>query len=101
MGTEGLHFGAALASPAERYRVTLEREAAHPLQAAEREKRGRMYALLEGTAAWCVRVLWESAEAAPAREYLAARGLEEGALRAFRVGWAPAAGDRVITASRR
>ena len=37
-----------------------------------------------------------AAEAAPAREYLASRGLEEGALRAYRVGWAPDAWDRVL-----
>jgi DNA primase len=101
METEGLDFGAALESLAERYRVPLEREAEDPAQAAEREKRERLHALLERTAAWYVRVLWESEEAAPARDYLRRRGLEEPALRAFRVGWAPNAWDRVITASRR
>ncbi len=95
METEGLDFGAALESLAERYRVVLERDTEDPRDAARRERRDRLLALLERTAAWYVRVLWESAEAEPAREYLAARGLEEGALRAFRVGWAPGAWDRV------
>jgi DNA primase len=101
METEGLDFGAALESLAERYRVPLERDTEDPRDAARRERRERLLALLERTAAWYVRVLWESAEAAPAREYLAGRGLEEAALRAFRVGWAPGAWDRVLQGSRR
>ena len=36
-----------------------------------------------------------------AREYLAGRGLEEGTLREFRVGYAPSAWDTVLNASRR
>src|SRR3954454_22245327 len=117
METEGLDFGAGLESLAERYRVPLERETEDPRDAAKRERRERLgapprrtgagerrerlLALLERTAAWYVRVLWESEEAAGAREYLASRGLEEGALRAFRVGWAPTAWDRVVNGSRR
>jgi DNA primase len=101
METEGLEFGEALESLAERYRVPLERETEDPREAARRERRDRLLALLERTAAWYVRMLWESEEAAPAREYLGSRGLEEGALRAFRVGWAPGAWDRVVSASLR
>ena len=48
-----------------------------------------------------MRVLWEAPEAATAREYLASRGLQEDALRAYRVGWAPDAFDRVLNGSRR
>jgi DNA primase len=99
METEGLDFSAALESLAERYRVSLEREAEDPRDAARRQRRERLLALLERTAAYYVRVLWESPEAAPAREYLTSRGLEEGALRAFRVGFAPDAWNRVLTAS--
>src|SRR4051812_26816328 len=100
MDTEGLDFGAALEWLAERYRVPLERETEDPQETARRERRERLYAVLERTAAWYVRVLWQSEEAAPAREYLRSRGLEEEALRAFRVGWAPRAWDRVINGSR-
>jgi DNA primase len=101
METEGLDFGAALESLAERYRVPLERETEDPRDAARRERRERLYALLERTAAYYGRVLWESPEAAGAREYLAGRGLQEDALRAYRVGWAPDAFDRVLDGSRR
>src|SRR4051812_41486739 len=101
METEGLDFGAALESLAERYRVPLERETEDPRDAAKRQRRERLLALLERTAAYYVRVLWESPDAAAAREYLARRGLEEGAVRAFRVGFAPDAWDRVLSASRR
>jgi len=101
MDTEGLDFGTALELLAERYRVPLERDTEDPREAERRERDSRLYALLERTAAYYVRVLWESPEAAGAREYLASRGLEEGALRAYRVGWAPDAWDRVVTGSQR
>jgi DNA primase len=101
METEGLDFTAALESLAERTGTELEREAEDPRDAARRVRRERLLALLERTAAWYVRMLWESAEAAPARGYLAERGLEEAALREFRVGWAPEAWDRVVGASGR
>jgi DNA primase len=100
METEGLDFAGALEWLADRYRVPLEREAEDPQEAARRQRRDRLLALLERTAAYYVRVLWESGEAAPAREYLGGRGLEEGTLREFRVGFAPGAYDRVVAASR-
>jgi DNA primase len=101
METEGLDFAGALESLADRYGVQLEREAEDPREAARRAQRDRLLALLERTAAYYVRVLWESPEAAAAREYLAARGLEEATLREFRVGFSPGAFDRVLTASSR
>ena len=48
-----------------------------------------------------MRYLWDSGEAAPAREYLASRGLDEAALREFRVGYAPSAYDTLLHAVRR
>ncbi len=101
METEGLDFAGALEWLAERAGVELERDAEDPREAERRGRRDRLLRRLERTAAYYVRMLWESDEAAPAREYLAGRGLEEGALREFRVGYAPSAWDRVLTASRR
>ena len=101
METEGLDFAGALESRADRYGVEREREAEDPATAARRERTDRLLALLERTAAYYVRVLWESPEAVGAREYLASRGLEEGALREFRVGFSPGAFDRVVGASER
>jgi DNA primase len=101
MATEGLDFTGALEALADRYNVELERETEDPRDAARRERRERLLALLERTAAYYVRVLWESGEAARAREYLAERGLQEGVLREYRVGYAPKAWDKVLMASRR
>src|SRR3954465_8584651 len=97
MDTEGLDFTGAMESLAERYRVPLERETEDPRDAARRERRERLFALLERSAAVYVRVLWEAPEAEAARTYLGSRGLSEDALRAYRVGWAPDAWDRVLT----
>jgi DNA primase len=101
METEGLDFAGALETLADRYGVQLEREEEDPASAARRERSDRLRALLERTAAYYVRVLWESGEASAAREYLASRGLEEVALREFRVGFSPGAFDRVVGASMR
>jgi DNA primase len=101
METEGLDFTGALESLADRYGIELERDAEDPRDAERRARRDRLLALLERTAAYYVRVLWESPEAADARAYLASRGLEEAVLREYRVGYAPSAWDRVLTASRR
>ena len=101
METEGLDFASALESLAERAGVELEAEQEDPQAAKRRDREGRLLALLERTAAYYVRVLWESKEAADAREYLLGRGLSEGALRQFRVGYSPSAWDTVLNASRR
>jgi len=100
METEGLDFAGALESLAQRYGVELERDAEDPRDAAKRVRRERLLALLERTAAYYVRVLWESPEAVGAREYLTSRGLQEGVLREFRVGYAPSRWDTVLVASR-
>src|SRR5829696_4366649 len=101
METEGLDFGSALESLADRAGVELQAEAEDPRAMKRRDRESRLLALLERTAAYYVRVLWESKEAADAREYLLGRGLSEGALRQFRVGYSPSAWDTLLNASRR
>jgi DNA primase len=99
--TEGVDFKGALELLAERYGVELQREAEDPKEEERRRRRERLLELLSRTAAYYERYLWESEEAARARQYLLGRGLEEQALREFRVGYAPSAWDRVLLASRR
>jgi DNA primase len=100
METEGLDFKAAMESLADRFGVALETEDEDPAAASRRQRRERLYTLLARATAYYARYLWESAEAAPAREYLLGRGLTEGTLREFRVGYAPSAWDRMWRASR-
>jgi DNA primase len=99
--TEGVDFKEALELLADRCGVELEREAEDPREAERRRRRERLLELLARTTAYYERCLWESKEAARAREYLEGRGLREESLRAFRVGYAPSAWDRVLLASRR
>src|SRR4051812_31481110 len=98
---EGLDFKGALEHLADRYGVRLEPVEEDPATAARRQERERLLELLERTAAFYVRYLWDSGEAAPAREYLASRGLDEAVLREFRVGYAPSAYDTLLRAVRR
>jgi DNA primase len=99
--TEGVDFKGALELLAERYGIELQREEEDPKEAERRKHRDRLLELLSRTASYYERCLWESEEAAKAREYLAGRGLGEEILREFRVGYAPSAWDRVLLASRR
>ncbi len=99
--TEGVDFKGALELLAERYAVELQLEQEDPREAERRKRRERLLELLKRTTAYYERYLWESSEAAKAREYLLGRGLKEEILREFRVGYAPSAWDRVLLASRR
>lgn len=100
MQTEGLDFRGALESLAQRFGVALEMEDEDPQARMRRERRERLHALLDRAAGYYARYLWESAEAGKARDYLAGRGLEVETLRAFRVGYAPSAWDKMLLASR-
>src|SRR3954469_18189738 len=99
--TEGLDFKGALEYLADRYGIALEAVEEDPAVAEQRRTRERLHELLERTATFYVRYLWDSAEAGPAREYLASRGLDEGTLREFRVGYAPSAYDTLLQSVRR
>ncbi|HEY2718954.1 MAG TPA: DNA primase [Solirubrobacteraceae bacterium] len=99
--TEGVDFKGALELLAERYGVELQREKEDPRAEALRKRRERLLELLKRTAEYYARYLWESSEAAKARDYLLGRGLTEEMLREFRVGYAPSAWDKVLLASRR
>ena len=99
--TEGVDFKGALELLAERYGVELEREQEDPREAERRQARERLLELLGRATDYYERYLWESKEAAHAREYLAERGLGEEILREFRVGYSPSAWDTMMVASRR
>jgi DNA primase len=101
METEGLGFSEALEVLADRFNVQLERQQEDPREAQFRERRERLWKLLERTAAYYVRVLWEAPEAEHAREYLRSRGLDEQTCRQFRVGYSPNAWEKVVGASMR
>jgi DNA primase len=99
--TESVDFRGALELLADRCGIELQREQEDPEEAKRRRGRERLLELLTRTAAYYERCLWESTEAARARDYLLGRGLSEEILREFRVGYAPSAWDRVLLASRR
>ncbi|HXB16319.1 MAG TPA: DNA primase [Solirubrobacteraceae bacterium] len=99
--TEGVDFRGALELLAERYGIELQREQEDPGEAERRQARERLLELLSRAADYYQRYLWESEEAAHAREYLSERGLGEEILREFRVGYSPSAWDKLMVASRR
>ena len=100
MQTEGLDFVGAMESLAERFGVTLEVADEDPEAKARRERRDRLHSLLDRAAAYYARYLWEAKEAEGARAYLAGRGLAEETLKAYRVGYAPSAWDRLLLVAR-
>ena len=89
--TEQLDFVGAVEFLAERFNVPLEYDESSPQADADRKRRERLYALLEQATSFYERYLWDSDAGAPAREYLAGRGLGEATCREFRLGLAPLA----------
>src|SRR5215210_209026 len=98
---EGLTFPEAVESLGERYGVELKREEEDPRAEERRRRKARLWELLELTAKYYERYLWESQKAGRARTYLQERGLGEDVLRRFGVGMAPSAWDQVLTGSQR
>ena len=100
METESLSFPEAIEALAERFGVRVEPAEEDPGAVERRKRRERLLSLLERTTSFYERVLAESAEAAGARELLAARGLNAETIASFRLGYSPSAWDRVLLASR-
>jgi len=99
--SEGLDFREAVETLADRYGIELQLENDDPQAEDRRRRKDRLMKLLERTADYYAKFLWESQEAAKARAYLAERGLEEAVLREFRVGYSPSAWDRVLVGAQR
>lgn len=98
---DGLNFAEAVEMLADRYGVELEREQEDPRAEARRQRRRRLEELLDRAAGFYSSYLWESEEAAKARDYLAGRGLREEVLRDFGVGYAPSAWDKLLVRGQR
>ena len=98
--TEGLDFREAVEFLADRYGIELQLENEDPQAEARRRRRERLLALLDRAARFYDSYLWESTEAARARDYLAGRGFSEEILRQFRVGYSPSAWDRMLLGAR-
>jgi DNA primase len=90
--TENVDFVGAIEWLAERFRVELVYEEASPRQDEARRRRERLHAVLDQTAVFFERLLWEGDAGASVREYLAERGLGEEVAREFRLGLSPGRG---------
>jgi DNA primase len=97
--TEGLDFVQAVEWLADRHRVELEYEESSPEHEQGRRRRERLLDLLDATARYYERYLWEASAGEPVREYLAGRGLGEETCREFRLGLSPG-GDRMPRGAR-
>jgi DNA primase len=86
--TEGLDFVGAIEWLADRFNVELEYEEASPEADAKRQRRQRLYAVLDQAASFYERLLWTDSGKA-VQEYLASRGLGEEVCREFRLGLSP------------
>jgi len=96
---EGLDFADAVNMLADKYGVRLRYEAANTHQEERRQERDRLLALLDQTADYYSRCLWDSKTAAAAREYLKTRGFKEAVIREFRLGFSPTGGTAVLKAA--
>jgi DNA primase catalytic core len=90
--TQGLDFTEAVEWLAERFHISVEYEEAAPGEDARRQRRKRLYEVLDQAATFYERLLWDSPGGSLARDYLAGRGLHEDVCHEFRLGLAPGGG---------
>jgi len=86
-------FAEAIEGLAERFGIPVRYARTSPEEDARRRADLRRLEVLERAAQFYAEYLWRAGEAEPARAYLQGRGFDEDLLRAFRIGYAPAAGD--------
>ena len=86
---EGLDFVQAVEWLAERSRVPLEYEEDSPEAEQRRDRRDRLFDLLDAAARFFERQLWEAPAAERVRAYLEERDLSVESCRAFRLGFSP------------
>src|SRR5690625_4145713 len=98
MEMEGIGFGEALRTLAERYGVPLPEESTPEESEAHKEKEG-VYHALKFAALYFFRQLLESDEAEKARAYLERRGYDRETIRKFGLGYAPAGGEVLLKAA--
>lgn len=96
---ENLDFAAAVEYVAERYGVQLEYEESDRRREADRRHLDRLRTLLAQACAYYERVLAEARTAAPARTYLAQRGLGDDVARLFRLGYSQAGWSKLRDAA--
>ena len=87
MAKENMDFPEAVEYLADKYGIALDYEESSARGDAERRRRERLRAVLAKAGDYFERVLWDAPAAAPARDYLAGRGLLEATCRAFHVGF--------------
>ena len=80
--------------------MRVEREEDDPRAEQRRRRKERLHTLLDRAARFYAAYLRDAAEAKPAREYLASRGLSDEILAEFRVGYSPSAWDRMLLGAR-
>jgi len=86
--TEGLDFVESIEWLGERFRVPIEYEESSPAQDEARQRRERLFAVLDQAATFYERTLWDSQAGGMARDYLKGRRLGEDVCREFRLGLA-------------
>ena len=99
MAKENMDFPEAVEYLADKYGIALEYEESNAQGDAERRRRERLRALLEQATVYYERVYREAKAAAPAREYLARRGLTDETCHAFRLGYSLPGWERLREAA--
>ena len=99
MAKENMDFPEAVEYLADKYGIALEYEESNAQGDAERRRRERLRALLEQATVYYERVYREAKAAAPAREYLARRGLSDETCHAFRLGYSLPGWERLREAA--
>ena len=95
MQAEGLKFNDAVERLADRIGYQLSYEAVSPDDVKRRTERDRLYTLNQTTADYFHYLLKETENGKKALSYLKGRGLEDGVIETFHIGFAPAGWDNL------
>lgn len=95
MRLESLTFPEAVERVGKRYGIAVERTVA-PWKQKEADQKESLFRINEQAAAYYHRLLFASAEARAAAQYLKSRGIDESTARSFCLGYAPRGGQALV-----
>lgn len=96
MKTRGVSFMEAVRELGQQVGVHIEERELSPEETRVQRERATLYDVCEQAARWFHQVLLTRPEAAPAREYLAKRGITDDTIAKFRLGFAPDSWDAML-----
>lgn len=96
MKTRGVSFMEAVRELGQQVGITIDERELTPEESRVQRERATLFDVCEQSARWFHQMLLTRPEAAPARDYLAKRGISDDTITKFRIGFAPDSWDALL-----